>query len=181
MHRSRLLLGIAAIFAGITVSMVSLGFAYNLVLVIFAVPFAITTGILWYHATGRLAKKVEREAYRESSRGFGPSPGAAREQARRQARERGRWQAAGRQEATGQGRGRTGGRAAGGRTTVNGSSGPSPTEAYRILGVDADADEDAVRQAYREKVKRVHPDRADGNEEAFKRVNRAYERVRNDR
>jgi hypothetical protein len=171
----------AAVFAGITVSMVSLGFAYNLVLLLFAVPFAITTGILWYHATGRLAKKVEREAYQERSRGFGPSPGAAREQARQQTRERTRWQAAGQQGTTGRGQARTGRRTAGGRTTVDGRSGPSPMEAYRILGVDADADEDAVRQAYREKVKRVHPDRADGNEEAFKRVNRAYERVRNDR
>ncbi|MFH5800011.1 DnaJ domain-containing protein [Haladaptatus sp. CMAA 1911] len=175
MHRSRLLLAMAAVFAGITVSMVSLGFAYNPVLIIFAVPFGITTAILWYHATGRLAKKVEREAYREPRRGFGPSPGAAREQARQQARERARWQAAGR------GRARTGERATGGRATVGGRPSPSPKEAYRILGVDADADEDTVRQAYREKVKRVHPDRADGNEEAFKRVNKAYERVRTDR
>lgn len=171
----------AAVFAGITVSMVSLGFAYNPVLIVFAVPFGITTAILWYHATGRLAKKVEREAYREPRRGFGPSPGAAREQARQQARERARWQAAGQQGATAGGRARTGGRAAGGRATVDGRPRPSPKEAYRILGVDADADEDAVRQAYREKVKRVHPDRADGSEEAFKRVNRAYERVRTDR
>jgi DnaJ domain len=171
----------AAVFAGITVSMVSLGFAYNPVLILFAVPFGITTAILWYHATGRLAKKVERDAYREPRRGFGPSPGAAREQARQQARERARWQAAGQQGTAGRRRARTGGRAAGGRAPVDGRPGPSPREAYRILGVDADADEDAVRQAYREKVKRVHPDGADGNEEAFKRVNKAYERVRNDR
>lgn len=172
MHRSRLLLGIAAVFAGITVSLVTLGFVYNLVLLVFAVPFAITTGILWYHATGRLARKVERDAYREPNRGFGPSPGAARQRAR----ERARWQAAGRRGPSREGPGR-----AGRRATVGEPSGPSPTEAYRILGVNADADDDAIREAYREKVKRVHPDRADGNEEAFKRVTRAYERVRNDR
>ncbi|WP_435155003.1 J domain-containing protein [Haladaptatus sp. DFWS20] len=171
MYRSRLLLGIAAVFAGITVSLSILGLWYNLFLVVFAIPFAITTAILWYHATGRLQKKVEREAaYHDPNRGFGPNPGGFREQSRRRTRQqtrgRARWEA------------REGERR---RATVNGSPGPSPAEAYRILGLDAGADDDAIKEAYREKVKTVHPDRADGNEEAFKRVNRAYERVRNDR
>jgi curved DNA-binding protein CbpA len=34
-----------------------------------------------------------------------------------------------------------------------------------------------VKQAYREKVKEVHPDTDGGDEEAFKKVNRAYERL----
>ncbi len=168
MHRSRLLLGVAAVFAGITVSLSILGFVYNLFLVVFAIPFGITTAILWYHATGRLQKKVEREAAYRDPRGPSANPGTSRERARTRGRtrERARWQA------------REDGR---GRATVGGSSGPSAAEAYRILGIDAGADDDAIREAYREKVKRVHPDRADGNEAAFKRVNRAYERVRNDR
>jgi curved DNA-binding protein CbpA len=34
-----------------------------------------------------------------------------------------------------------------------------------------------VRAAYRERVKAVHPDTDSGDEEQFKRVNRAYERL----
>ncbi|MFC7114352.1 DnaJ domain-containing protein [Natronoarchaeum sp. GCM10025703] len=34
-----------------------------------------------------------------------------------------------------------------------------------------------MRKAYREKVKSVHPDTADGDEEEFKRVTNAYERL----
>ena len=41
----------------------------------------------------------------------------------------------------------------------------------------AGADEAAVRSAYRERVKEVHPDRPSGDEDEFKRVNRAYERL----
>jgi curved DNA-binding protein CbpA len=50
-------------------------------------------------------------------------------------------------------------------------------EAFRTLGLSVDADEDAVKRAYREKVKEVHPDTDGGDEEAFKKVNRAYERL----
>jgi curved DNA-binding protein CbpA len=46
-----------------------------------------------------------------------------------------------------------------------------------ILGVSPNADQDAVKQAYRERVKETHPDKDTGNEEAFKRVNKAYERL----
>ncbi|WP_458188053.1 DnaJ domain-containing protein [Haladaptatus sp. NG-WS-4] len=166
MHRSRLLLGVAAVFAGITVSLGTLGIVYNLFLLVFAIPFGITTAILWYHATGRLAKKVERDAYRNAGRGF--ESGATRARTRQRTRQGGR------------SRRRTYDRART-RATVAGSSGPSKVEAYRILGLTPDADDDAVRQAYRKKVKSVHPDRENGNEESFKRVNRAYERLQDDR
>jgi curved DNA-binding protein CbpA len=46
-----------------------------------------------------------------------------------------------------------------------------------VLGVGPDADESAVRRAYRERVKETHPDTEDGDEDAFKRVNAAYERL----
>ncbi|WP_227374418.1 J domain-containing protein [Haladaptatus halobius] len=167
MHRSRLLLGIAAVFAGITVSLGTLGLVYNLFLVVFAVPFGITAAILWYHATGRLAEKVEREAvYGDANAGFGPNSGATRERSHRRTRQRTRRRT--------YDRART-------QAAVGGPSGPSVAEAYRILGLSPDADDDAVRQAYRKKVKSAHPDRKDGNEEAFKRVNRAYERLQDDR
>jgi DnaJ-domain-containing protein 1 len=57
------------------------------------------------------------------------------------------------------------------------SSSPSETEAYRTLGLDPGADEAAVREAYRRRVKEVHPDTPSGDEDEFKRVNRAYERL----
>jgi len=47
---------------------------------------------------------------------------------------------------------------------------------YDVLGLDADADEDAVVQAYRERVKEAHPDHG-GSIAEFKRVRRAYEHV----
>jgi curved DNA-binding protein CbpA len=53
-------------------------------------------------------------------------------------------------------------------------------EAYRRLDLDPTADEAAVREAYRERVKEVHPDAADGDEETFKRVTAAYERLTDD-
>ncbi|WP_233571911.1 DnaJ domain-containing protein [Halosegnis longus] len=43
-----------------------------------------------------------------------------------------------------------------------------------MLGVDIDADEEAVTAAYRDRVKETHPDR-DGDEAEFKRVRWAYE------
>jgi curved DNA-binding protein CbpA len=57
------------------------------------------------------------------------------------------------------------------------SSGPSPAEARRVLGVDPEADASTIRRAYRERAKETHPDTEDGDEAAFKRVNAAYERL----
>ncbi|TKX70971.1 DnaJ domain-containing protein, partial [Halorubrum sp. SP9] len=48
-------------------------------------------------------------------------------------------------------------------------------EAYETLGLDRTADGEAVRRRYRERAKRLHPDGEDGDEEAFKRLNEAYE------
>ncbi|SFR93748.1 DnaJ domain-containing protein [Halomicrobium zhouii] len=59
----------------------------------------------------------------------------------------------------------------------NANSGPTAAEAYRTLGLDPGADESSVKQAYREKVKQVHPDTDGGDEEAFKAVTAAYERL----
>jgi curved DNA-binding protein CbpA len=42
-----------------------------------------------------------------------------------------------------------------------------------ILRVDPDADDEEIKQAYRDRVKETHPDLG-GSEEAFKRVERAY-------
>ena len=50
-----------------------------------------------------------------------------------------------------------------------------------MLGVDTDADADAIRRAYRARVKETHPDADGGSEEAFKRVTDAYERLGGER
>jgi len=47
---------------------------------------------------------------------------------------------------------------------------------YDILRVSSDADEDEIKEAYRERVKETHPDLG-GSEDAFKRVEEAYERL----
>jgi ferredoxin len=47
---------------------------------------------------------------------------------------------------------------------------------YDVLGIDDDADEDAVVRAYRQRVKAVHPDHG-GSVAEFKRVRRAYEHI----
>ena len=51
---------------------------------------------------------------------------------------------------------------------------PREREACAVLGVDTDADEEAVVAAYREQVKQTHPDHG-GDERSFKRVQWAYE------
>ncbi|WP_323676335.1 J domain-containing protein [Halorubellus sp. PRR65] len=50
-------------------------------------------------------------------------------------------------------------------------------EAYAILDVDPGRAEAVVRDAYLSRIKDVHPDREDGSREAFRRVQRAYERL----
>jgi len=48
---------------------------------------------------------------------------------------------------------------------------------YSILGIDRAASEDDIRKAYKKKSMQHHPDRG-GNEEEFKRVNEAYQTLR---
>ena len=47
---------------------------------------------------------------------------------------------------------------------------------YDVLGIEVDADEDAVVRAYRQRVKEAHPDQG-GSLAEFKRVRRAYEHI----
>lgn len=89
---------------------------------------------------------------------------AARQRARTRARREGTEQRR---------RGRRRGRRRAPRTTGR----PSPRTAYRTLDLDPDASDAEIQEAYREKVKAVHPDREGGSEAEFKQVKEAYERL----
>lgn len=49
---------------------------------------------------------------------------------------------------------------------------------YEILGVSKDADEKAIKKAFRKLAQKHHPD-AGGDEEKFKEINEAYEVLSN--
>ena len=55
--------------------------------------------------------------------------------------------------------------------------GPDKRDYYEVLGVDKNADEAAIKRAYRTLAKKYHPDMNPGDKEAerkFKEVNEAY-------
>ncbi|MFC6903617.1 J domain-containing protein [Halalkalicoccus tibetensis] len=158
MTGSRLLVGLASVFAGTAVVMVVLSSAYRTpVPLAIALPFGATGYLLWYQGTGRLAARMRERASRPDDRS----------RARTGADQR----AAGRQRARGGARSRRGR----GRAPPT-SSGPTRREAYRTLDLDPGAGEGEIKRAYREKVKATHPDRG-GSEEAFKEVSNAYDRL----
>ncbi len=140
-------------------------------LVVPAATFGLVAYFMWYHASGRLAARiyasVEAQATQEPDRGpsaqrspgFGAGPRQAWERPRGSSRR-------------GNGYHR--------RTTESTATGRSPdrpaaVQAADVLGVDPDADESAIRSAYRERIKQVHPDTDGGDEAQFKRVREAYE------
>lgn len=188
MARSRLVLGLAAVFAGLTAVLTITALVVQPFLLLVALPFAATTYFLWLHATGRLADRTRRaqtatghESGGDDRRRFTPgATDSAATDGRGRARETARG-AAGR-ERRGRGGGSRAGNARRGTRTRTTPSVEQPTlsreEACRILGVSPDADQDTVKAAYREQVKRTHPDTAAGDEQAFKRLNRAYERLK---
>ena len=155
MTGSRLLVGLASVFAGSAVLMLIVASVYRTpVPLAIAAPFALTGYLMWYQGTGRLERRM-RERVR---RGQGDTVGA------RGARTGGgRFGGARRRTRTGPRR-------------PSEQSGPSRREAYRILGLDPGADEGRVKRAYRERVKTVHPDRG-GDETEFRRVKSAYDRL----
>jgi len=180
-YGSRIVSGLAVVLGGMAALFVGLSLAYNLVFLAVAVMFGLSAFFVWYHASGRFARRlyrgVENQA-RVDGVGAGPrddwdpprNGGTARTQA-------------------GRGRARAGGGRAGptdgehstrrgpNRGAAPPESGPTRREAYAALDLDPDADQGAVRAAYRRKVKEVHPDRPSGDEEAFKEVKDAYERL----
>lgn len=158
MTRSRLLLAVAAVLAGATALFVVLGAVFNLVLLAAAVPFGIAAYFLWSHATGRLQARVHR-------RFDGAEAGARRRRAARS----GQRATVGPDEPTSW-------------TTEDGASrSMDRAEAFATLDLAPGADQRAIRQAYRDRVKAVHPDADGGDEDEFRRVRAAYDRLRGPR
>ncbi|MCG1003978.1 MULTISPECIES: J domain-containing protein [Halobacterium] len=160
--------GMAATFGAVGVVFGVLGVVYSPVALGVAVPFALAGAVFYLHASGRLAelayrkRRVSREQYE-------------REQRQQTSQHQGR--ASGRSRE--RNRGRAGAGRGGGRQTASGAASGPRREDYRVLGVEPGASSDAVRAAYREKARELHPDRG-GDEDEFARVNEAYERLKDD-
>ncbi|QPV63299.1 DnaJ domain-containing protein [Halosimplex litoreum] len=193
MYGSRLVSAVAAVFAAIAVLFAIFGFAANVGFFLVAALFGAVAYFMWYHASGRFAQRlyrgVEERAAPGGGRrggrgGFGAAPREdwdppRDEDARQRARATGSQARGGRARGGGRRRQtRTGGQRRRRRAAAAAQpSGPTAAEAYDTLELDRGADEDAVKAAYREKVKEVHPDSPDGDEDEFKEVQSAYERL----
>jgi hypothetical protein len=168
--RTTLIGGLAVTFGGLAAVLAVTAVSYPVSLVA-AVPLAGLAALLWYHASGRLAAYIRRRARRRDATVDGVG-----------ARTRGARTRAGSGTGAGAGTRSDAGRRSQRRQRRRRRGSPTPDaslsreEASSVLGVDPDAGEAAVRTAYRERVKAVHPDRG-GDAEAFDRVNRAYERL----
>jgi hypothetical protein len=182
-YGSRLVTAVAAVFAATAMLFGVFGFVYNLGFLFVAALFGAVSYFMWYHASGRFAQRLyrgveDRAAPGGQQGGFGAGPREEWEPPRDEgARQRARTARGQRARAGPQGGARGGNRRRRRATAAAQQRGPTAAEAYDTLGLDPSADEDAVKSAYRKKVKQVHPDAADGDEEAFKEVKSAYERL----
>lgn len=203
MSRSTLLVAVGAVLGGVAVLMTALAAAFEPLLFFVALPFGFGGYLIWYQGTGRLAARARREAASRdtterarraaSAAGNGPGEGdgprwADPQEADRRARARRRAARASAGVAS-DGSTRAGpgprGPGAGARAGRERVAEPfddrmSEGEAREVLGVDPGSDDETIRRAYRSKVKDTHPDTADGDEESFKRVAEAYERLAGD-
>jgi len=178
----RLTKGVAVVFGVLTAVLTVVGILASPAVLFLALMFGASTYLMYYHISGKMAasvyERVERRAATGARGGFGAGPREEWDPPRggraRRAAERVRQERARRQQA------RRGGQQAGRRQRVQQPSGPTPAEAYARLDLDPGADENAVKQAYRERVKETHPDTDGGNEREFKRVKTAYETLTDD-
>lgn len=181
MHRSRLRHGLGATFAGLALVMVLLGVGYRTpVPLLVAGAFGLTALLIHPHGTvarrwldGRLG---DGRRERRGRRARPPHGGQDGDRGAPSTSRGTRWGAR-----TGRGPDRTAGTASGRRGGTARSSGRQSSRslaaARRTLGVDADADAEELRRAFRERVKDVHPDAPDGDRRRFERVVEAYERL----
>lgn len=173
MSRNGLIMGIAAVFVGITALMLIVGVVVNPFFLFVAVPFGGAAYLMWYQASGKLAERVRANpaGYARSTPGGDGGPGgfdAGPFEGGQFTRERVRDN---RQRARGQRTDRRRGRGA----SAGQPTGLSKVEAADVLDVDTGADEGEIKAAYRERVKTAHPDAPEGDEEEFKSVKAAYE------
>lgn len=176
MNGETIVVGLAAVMGGTTAFMLVIGVVVSPIFLVFALPFAGATYVMWRHATGRLDfERVRTVASAGAPPGgagphFGDGSGADRKRRARRNRRRAhrarRAQADERRRRTGNG------------ARSDGASLLSKREAENTLGVEPDAPQSTVKRAYRRRVKEVHPDTDTGSREEFKRVTRAYERLR---
>lgn len=202
MYRSSLVTGLAAAFGVMSLALGLTAAVTGNWLVLFpAALFAVVTYFMWYHASGRLADRVYRSAERAATRtdgsvanggggrrrsatagrgGFGAGPREDWERPGAQSRERVRRERV-RQERARRRRARDHVTGVGGgsrrRAPADGATGMTAREAASVLGVGPDAPGEDVRSAYRERIREVHPDTEGGDEDEFKRVRDAYERL----
>lgn len=185
MTNRTIVVGLAGAFVGMTALLLIGGVVLHPIALAIAVPFAAVSYFLWYHASGRLDEQARRSAARA-----GPTERErARQRARAEANRERAYRAAGDGGQSASGR-RGGARGPGGgfgpgapgasgrgdpRDRAPAADRMTEREAYETLGLDRTADGEAVRRRYRERAKRLHPDGEDGDEEAFKRLNEAYE------
>lgn len=192
-----LLLWLAIVFGGLAVTLGLAAIATGQLFVLLIVaPFAVTAYLMWIQSTGRLRQRLRDGARAQEfgERGtFGAGPRrtggasararAARERAERDPFDgdpfddgpRGPFEERG--GPFGGGRFGRDARERRRRRAPTAGDGPTLAEAYDTLGLSPDAEMDAVRSAYREKVKDTHPD-SGGDEEEFKQVTAAYDAIR---
>ncbi|MFC7139177.1 J domain-containing protein [Halosimplex aquaticum] len=191
MYGPRLVSGLAVVFAATALLFAVFGITANVGFFAVAALFGAVAYFMWYHASGRFAQRlyrgVEQRAEPGTDRGgFGAGPREdweppRDEDARRRARAAGGQRARREQRGGRRARGRRAGQQRRQRAAAAAQrGGPTAAEAYDTLDLEPGADDDAVKAAYREKVKEVHPDAASGDEERFKEVNAAYERLTDD-
>lgn len=172
---------VASTLAGLAVLLALVALARQPFLLVVAVPFGVGAYLVWRGATGRFGfgltggRRVREARFREAARerAAGSRTDRARDGQRGRAAESSQRTGRDPRQRRERQRRRTG------RTRVDQSPQPlGRREACRVLGLPPDADADAVKAAYREQVKRTHPDADGGNREAFQRVNAAYETLR---
>ncbi len=170
--RRWLIVGLTAVFCGLTVLTAMVGIVFEPFAFLLTTMFGVTTYVLYQHASGRLRERVVRTANRSRSSGadpgrggFGAGPRGPFRSRRRRARQRAQYQQAQYEQAQRQ------------QAPPTEPSGLSTAEAYDVLDLGEDADQSAIKRAYREKVKTVHPDADSGDADAFHRVTEAYERL----
>ena len=182
MQYDRLTTGLAVVLGALTVVLTVLGLVTSPAVLFLAATFGMATYFVYYHASGKMANRLYRRVEQQARvdggrrrRGAGPREewtpprdGQTAREAGAGGTRRGRRQ---QQRRTRQRRRQHADRA------PSASNSMSAAEAYRRLDLDPDADDDRVKAAYRKKVKDVHPDTDGGDEESFKQVKEAYERL----